>query len=352
MSKKPMLGVVVAPDPPAPPQAAPDAHDAQSMPTPPHLAPQAPPQASATPPQVAPDVPPPASATPPQVAPDVPPPATATPPQEAPAFPPPEAATPPKAVAGLSHFEPPPPPPKVVAGLGQQAPTPKVVASRRPSEGQPGQSFTGNAQRVPVSEPVKREYLVAVKSYEQQVGANIVRGKMLIESLPTAPRDMPAERRFSPLPGTGYGQGMDMGHGRDNMYAPMSSGQGHPMGGGAPPNVQRSREEFRNLALSKDIDLAKMAEMGPEVRRDLDMGSRIDQILDVTNIPHAGRRPSGYVEVIGPIMAESYGRPPPTGYGAPMGRYSTEACPRDPRLCRPQEPQVGGRPIYEGPNLR
>ncbi|KAH9366512.1 hypothetical protein HPB48_018073 [Haemaphysalis longicornis] len=107
------------------------------------------------------------------------------------------------------------------------------------------------------------------------------------------------------MPGTEYGQDMDIGPGKDYMYAPMSSDQGLPMGGEAPPYVQRSREDFRNLALGHDIDidLAKMAEMGPAVRRILDMGSRIDQILDVANMPHVGRGRSGCAQPSGPIMA-------------------------------------------------
>ncbi|KAH9366019.1 hypothetical protein HPB48_021093 [Haemaphysalis longicornis] len=174
---------------------------------------------------------------------------------------------------------------------------------------------------------------------------------MIVECLPATPGATAAEQRLTPLPGTGYAPEMYMGPGRDYMCAPMGSGHGHPTGGGAPPNVQRSREDFRELALGHNVDFAKMAEMGPEVRRLLDMGSQIDQILDITNMPPAGRRPSGYAEPTGPITAQSYGRPPPPpAYGVPMGRCSAEACPRDPRSYVEQEPRMGGRPSYEGPN--
>ncbi|KAH9368716.1 hypothetical protein HPB48_004735 [Haemaphysalis longicornis] len=176
------------------------------------VAPTGPP-APTTPTPPVPEAPLPAAATPPQAPPDFPPQAAASyAASTAPDFPPPEPATPPQAVAGVAPAEPPPSaPPKVVAGLGSQAPPPKVVASRRPSEGQTVQSFSANAQKVPVSDTVKKEYLTAVKTYEQQVGPNTIRGKMIVECLPITPGATAAEKRLSPLPGTGYAPEMYMG---------------------------------------------------------------------------------------------------------------------------------------------
>lgn len=109
------------------------------------------------------------------------------------------------------------------------------------------------------SPSAKKEYLSAVKVYEQQLGPTILRGKMYIENLPA--EALPPEQRFSAqtvapgmVPGMapgmecrynmamgvgpgqpcGYGRGMPMSGGYDESGRPMGVGYdaGRTMGGG------------------------------------------------------------------------------------------------------------------------
>lgn len=180
------------------------------------------------------------------------------------------------------------------------------------------------------SEPFKREYLTAVKAYEQQVGANIVRGKMFIESLPTnrtvsATGMLPGMVPGTALPGIESSNNMEMGMGTGG---PCGYSQHMTMGGGfgaSPVGVQRSRDDFREMMNSGGgVDFAKLAEMGPQVRRLLDMGSQIDQIMDMTRMAEGSPIPMGLDSTAGRVggPATGFGGPPPLmsdgGFDLPM----------------------------------
>lgn len=142
-----------------------------------------------------------------------------------------------------------------------------------------------------------------------------------------------------------------MGGGMPGMAG--GCGQRMPMGSypGAPISPQQSREEFKQLMNSGTaVDFAKLADMGPEVRRLLDLGGQIDQIMDVARSVEGEPLfppPSGYADPSGfgraPMIAGggAYDRPPMSmqcGFGRPMplgysggisSAYSAERFPRD-----------------------
>ncbi|KAL1471028.1 hypothetical protein MTO96_023946 [Rhipicephalus appendiculatus] len=161
-----------------------------------------------------------------------------------------------------------------------------------------------------------RVYVTTVKAYEQRAGANIVRGKMSMESLPTNRSVSPTGMLPGMVPGMTlprmecvYNMGMCMGAG-----GPCGYGHQMPLGGvyGASLlSFQRSREDVKNMMNSGGgVDFARMAEMGPRVRRLLDMGSQTDQIMDMT------KRTEGSPIIMGLDSAGGYGGPA-TCFGGP-----------------------------------
>ncbi|KAL3209230.1 hypothetical protein MRX96_009228 [Rhipicephalus microplus] len=238
---------------------------------------------------------------------------------------PPPAAGPPASAAAPPH-----PAPQTVAPWVQPAhpAVPKQYTAQ--AAGQiSGTCAVATVKGAP-SEPFKREYLTAVKAYEQQVGANIVRGKMFIESLP-ANRSVSATGMLPGMvPGTALSEiessnNMEMGMGTGG---PCGYGQHMTMGGGfgaSPVGVQRSRDDFREMMNSGGgVDFAKLAEMGPQVRRLLDMGSQIDQIMDMTRMAEGSPIPMGLDSTAGRVggPATGFGGPPPLmsdgGFDLPM----------------------------------
>ncbi|KAH8035533.1 hypothetical protein HPB51_006289 [Rhipicephalus microplus] len=229
-------------------------------------------------------------------------------------------------------------------------PEPQPVAPREPAQNAhlaaPKQYTAQTAGQIPCtcavatvksapSDPLKREYVTAVRAYEEQVGANIVRGKMFVESLPmnrsVPPTGMlPGMVRGMTRPGMECGYNMAMGAG-----GPCQNGQQMPMGGGFRAfslSIQRNREDFENMMnYSGGVDFARMEEMGPQVRRLLDMGSQIDQIMDMIRRAEGSPIIMGLDSVGGyrgpaagfggsppMISGGGFGVPMPGGYGGPM----------------------------------
>ncbi|KAH6941393.1 hypothetical protein HPB50_017894 [Hyalomma asiaticum] len=320
---------------------------------PPPAAPAEPGSANATPPQApggAPPAPPGAGGapSPPKTPPQAPaPPAAAPPTAPSPAKTPPQGVPPPPAAAAPPAAAPPPAPPAFAPQpAAPQAPPAAPKQYTAQTAGQTAGACAVATVKGAPSGSLKREYVTAVKAYEQQVGANIVRGKMFIESLPTS--DPQVNRSVSPtgmmpgmMPGMAPGMvppGMECGYNRAMSMGPggpCGYGQQMPMGGGygvSPLGIQRSREEFKGMVnTNTGVDFARLAEMGPEVRRLLDMGGQIDQIMDITRkaegspINMALSSDGGYggpASGFGgppPMMAGGgYDRPMPGGYGGPM----------------------------------
>ncbi|XP_054931429.1 uncharacterized protein [Dermacentor andersoni] len=133
---------------------------------------------------------------------------------------PPSANLPPPVAPGVSPGAspganlPPPPPPIAETGEAQAQPGDAIQPA-------PGTFLTTTAADAPVAQVMtgakqegpKKEYMAAVKSYEELVGENVVRGKMYLESKP--------QYEAGPMQGAGFG-GMGGGFG------------GLPMGGGYP----------------------------------------------------------------------------------------------------------------------
>ncbi|KAK8764993.1 hypothetical protein V5799_032401 [Amblyomma americanum] len=409
----------------APPADAPPPADASPAAAPPGAdAPPPPPPlpADASPAGAPPAAAPPADASPAAAPPAAEaPPAPGTPTQQPPAaaLPPPPvvapvapAAAPASGTATPTRQPPQPPqPPRPLAGVA--TPTRVAPQALRP----PPCAQAAQAQRATMAaavrappESMKREYVTAVKAYEQVVGPNIVRGKMFIESLPTMAR-LPQQGGMMPgmtkpgsnMPMGGMGPGQFGGYGQGGMPSmggggmpmmgggmPMTGagmpgmtgggmpgmagggmpgmaggvmpgggmpgmaggyGQQMPMGSypGAPISAQQSREEFKQLMnTGTGVDFAKLADMGPEVKRLLDMGGQIDQIMEVAKRVEGAPMfplPSGYADPAGyggaPMIPgggydrqdmnmAGFGRPMAPGYGGGMSSaYSTERFPRD-----------------------
>ncbi|KAH9366100.1 hypothetical protein HPB48_021774 [Haemaphysalis longicornis] len=285
-------------------------------------------------------------------------PAAATPTQQPPGLAPPASAMPSREAFLV---EPPP----------QQAAPPAPITTGPSQQPQPLQG-TDTAAMVPgvPSQSAKKEYLSAVKAYEQQLGPNILRGKMYIESLPADA--VPPEQRFyaktvapgmvpGMAPGAECGYNMAMGVGPGQ---PCGYGMGKTMGGGydagrsfgggyAQPiaservssgtslAAQRSRERLKEFAeMDTALKFAELAEMGPEVKRLMDMGGRLE---DIINLPRNYEEPmvqsgSDYSappmrapgSFEGPMNAPGgFGRQPMPGYGAPMRLSPDYAGPPD-----------------------
>ncbi|KAH6941392.1 hypothetical protein HPB50_017893 [Hyalomma asiaticum] len=159
-------------------------------------------------------------------------PAAAAPPGEAmPANPPAPAAAEPAA----DNLPPPPPPIAEAADAGAaMAPADAAV---KPA---PGTFVTTTAADAPVAqvmlgakqEGAKKEYVAAVKSYEELVGGNVVRGKMYLESKP--------QYEAGPMAGMGFG-GMGGGMGAGFGGQPMGGGYPQMMGGYDRPPVGYDR---------------------------------------------------------------------------------------------------------------
>ncbi|XP_077548458.1 uncharacterized protein LOC144161716 [Haemaphysalis longicornis] len=283
----------------------------------------------------------------------------------------------------------------------QYAAPPPAPPTSGPSQQPQPQQGTGTADMVPgvPSESAKKEYLSAVKAYEQQMGPNILRGKMYIESMPADA--VPPEQRFSTrtvapgmvpemAPGAecGYNTAMGMGPGQPCGYGtgkpmdggydggrPMGSGYGQPIALERPSSgtslaAQRSSEGFKEFAeMHSALKFAELAELRPEVKRLMDRGGRLE---DIINLPRNYEGPmvqsgSGYA---GPPMrtpgtferpmnaAGGFGRQPMPGYDPPMRLAPDYAGPPDRydgplgRYDGPSDRYYGQYDRYYGPPQR
>ncbi|KAL3252421.1 hypothetical protein MRX96_017732 [Rhipicephalus microplus] len=117
-----------------------------------------------------------------------------------------------------------------------EAPYPDAAAAAgAPMQPAPGTFVTTTAADAPAAqvmlgtnqESTKKEYVAAVKSYEELVGGNVVRGKMYLESKP--------QDEAGPMGGVGFGgMGGGMGGGGYGGYdrPPMGGGYDRGYGGG------------------------------------------------------------------------------------------------------------------------
>ncbi|XP_077541254.1 uncharacterized protein LOC144153485 [Haemaphysalis longicornis] len=272
----------------------------------------------------------------------------------------------------------------------QQAAPPAPITTGPSQQPQPLQG-TGTADMVPgmPSQSAKKEYLSAVKAYEQQLGTNILRGKMYIESLPADA--VPPDQRFSAqtvapgmVPGMtpgaecgynmamgvgpgqpcGYGRGKTMGGGYD-AGRPICGGYGQPvaserLSSGTSLAAQRSRERFKEFAeMDTAMKFAELARMGPEVKRLMDMGGRLEDIINLPRNYEASMVQSGSGYAAPPTRAPGsferlmnaaggFGRQPMPGYGAPMRLAPDYAIPPD-RYDGPLDRYDGPTDSYYGP---
>lgn len=317
------------------------------------------------------------------------PPASATPTRQPPRPAPPDSATPSREAFPVEpppqYAAPPPAPPTTGPSQQQQPP-------------QEGTGPTATVQGVP-SESAKKEYVSAVQSYEQQLGPNILRVKIYIQIMPADA--VPPEQSFSTrtvapgiVPGMapgaecgynmamgvgpsqpcGYGSGKPMG-GVYDAGRPMGSGYGQPIASercssGTSSAAQRSCDGFKEFEeMHKALKFADVTEMRSEVNRLMDMGVRLE---DIINLPRNYEGPmvqsgSGYA---GPPMrtlgrfempmnaAWGFGRQPMPGYDAPMRRAPAHAglpdrydSPLD-RYYGPPDRYYGWSDRYYGPPQR
>ncbi|XP_075731131.1 uncharacterized protein LOC119181885 isoform X2 [Rhipicephalus microplus] len=129
----------------------------------------------------------------------------------------------PDAAPEADNFPPPPPPITDPA----EAPAADAAATGAAIPPAPGTFGATAAAGVPAAqEGAKKEYVAAIKSYEELVGGNLVRGKMYLESMP--------QYEAGPMGGVGFGGiGGGMGRGYPEIMRgydrppPMAEGAGY-----------------------------------------------------------------------------------------------------------------------------